>query len=52
MIADRVAYIQTLLGMVLEMKGMHSLKFDSIRAYYTRERVTTATTGQEIDQVV
>ena len=30
MIADRVAYIQTLLGMVLEMKGMHSLKFDSI----------------------
>ena len=52
MTADRVAYIQTLLGMVLEMKGTHSLKFDSIRAHYTRERVAAATTGQEIDQVV
>ena len=30
MTADRVAYIQTLLGMVPEMKEMHSLKFDSI----------------------
>ena len=45
MTADRVAYIQTLLGMVPEMKGMHSLKFDSIRAHYTRERVAAATTG-------
>ena len=34
------------------MKGTHSLKFDSIRAHYTRERVAAATTGQEIDQVV
>ena len=45
MTADRVAYIQTLLGMVSEMKGTHSLKFDSIRAHYTRERVTAATTS-------
>ena len=30
MTADRVTYIQTLLGMVPEMKGTHSLKFDSI----------------------
>ena len=45
MTADRVAYIQTLLGMVPEMKGTHSLKFDSIRAHYTRERVVVATTG-------
>ena len=52
MTANRVAYIQTLLGMVPEMKGTHSLKFDSIRAHYTRERVAAATTGQEIDQVV
>ena len=52
MMVDRVAYIQTLLGMVPEMKGTHSLKFDSIRAYYTRERVVAATTGREIDQVV
>ena len=28
MTADRVAYIQTLLGMVPEIKGMHSLNFD------------------------
>ena len=52
MTADRVSYIQTLLGMVPEMKGTHSLKFDSIRAHYTRERVVAATIGQEIDQVV
>ena len=52
MTADRVAYIQTLLGIVPEMKGTHSLKFDSIRAHYTRERVAAATIGQEIDQVV
>ena len=43
MTADRVAYIQTLLGMVLEMKGTYSLKFDSIQAHYTRERVAAAT---------
>ena len=56
MTADRVAYIQTLLGMVPEMKGTHSLKFDSIRAHYTCKRVAyrcaAATTCQEIDQVV
>ena len=49
MTADKVAYIHTLLGMVPEMKGTHSLKFDSILAHYTRERVAAATTGQEID---
>ena len=52
MMADRVAYIQTLLGMVPEMKGTHSLNFNSIRAHYTRERVAAATSGREIDQVV
>lgn len=49
---DRVAYIQTLLGMVPDMKGTHTFKIDSIRTYYTQERVATATTGREIDQVV
>ena len=45
--------MRTLLGIVPEMKGTHSLMFDLIRAYYTRERVAAATTtGQEIDQVV
>ena len=43
MTADRVDYIQTLLGMVLEMKGTYSLKFDSIRAHYSLERVAAAT---------
>ena len=52
MTADRVAYMRTLLRMVPKMKGTHSLKFDSIRAYYTRERVAAATTVQEIDQLV
>ena len=52
MTADKVAYIQTLLGMVPEMKGMHSLKFDSIRAHFTHERVVAATTRREIDHVV
>ena len=52
MTADRVDYIQTLLKMVPEMKGAHSLKFDSIRAHYTRERVAAVTSGREIDQVV
>ena len=45
MTADRVDYIQILLGIVLEMKGTHSLKFDSIRAHYSHERVTVATSG-------
>ena len=49
MTVDRVTYIQTLLGMVSEMKGTHLLKFDSIRAHYTRERITAATTSREID---
>ena len=45
MTADRVAYIQTLLRMVSEMKGTHFLKFNLIRAHFTRERVAAATTG-------
>ena len=49
MTVDRVAYIQKLLGMVPEIKEMHSLKFDSIRAHYTCERVAAATTSREID---
>ena len=50
--ADRVAYIQILIRMVPDMKGTHSFKINSIRAYYTRERVIIATTGHEINQVV
>ena len=49
MTADRVAYIWMLLGVVPEMKGTHSFKFDSIRAHYTRERVAAAMTGREIN---
>ena len=52
MMADIVAYIQTLIRMVSDMKGTHSFKIDSIRTYYTRERVTTTTTGREINNVV
>ena len=36
MTADRVAYIERLLGMVPDMKGTHTIKVDSIRSYYTR----------------
>ena len=52
MTADRVAYIERLLGMVPDMKGTHTIKVDSIRSYYTRQRVEAATTGTEIDQVI
>ena len=34
------------------MKGTHTFKVNSIRADYTRERVTAATIVCEIDQVV
>ena len=44
MTADRVAYIEHLLGMVLDMKKTHTIKIDSIRSHYTRERVEAATT--------
>ena len=50
--ADRVAYIERLLGMVPDMKGTHTIKIDSIRSHYTRQRVEAATSGAEIDQVV
>ena len=50
--ADRVAYIERLLGMVPDMKGTHTIKVDSIRSFYTRPRVEAATSGAEIDQVV
>ena len=50
--ADRVAYIERLLGMVPDMKGTHTIKVDSIRSFYTRPRVEATTSGAEIDQVV
>ena len=37
MTPDRVAYIQTLIWMVSDIKGTHTFKVDSVRAYYTRE---------------
>ena len=52
MTPDRVAYIQTLIGIIPDMKGTHTFKVDSVRTHYTREQVTAATTGYEIDQVV
>ena len=52
MTADRVTYIECLLGMVPDMKGTHTIKVDSIRSHYTRQRVEAATSGAEIDQVV
>ena len=50
--SDMVVYIQTLIGMVPDMKGTHTFKVNSIRTYYTREQVTAATTGHDMDQVV
>lgn len=50
--ANRVAFIDRLLGMVPGMKGTHTIKVDSICSFYTRERVGAATTGLQIDQVV
>ena len=52
MTADIMPYIRTLLGMVPDIKGTDSFKIDSIRAHYTRERITPTTTGHEIKQVV
>ena len=52
MTPNRVVYIQTLIGMVLDMKETHTFKVDSIKAYYIRERVIAATTSHETDQVV
>ena len=52
MTADRVAYIERLLGMVPDMKGTHTIKVDSIRSFYTRQRVGATTSDLQIDQVV
>ena len=52
MTADGVVYIECLLGMVPDMKGTHTIKVDSIRSYYTCQRVEAATSGLQIDQVV
>ena len=42
---DRVAYIEHLLGMILDMKRTYIIKIDSIQSYYIRERVEATTTG-------
>ena len=52
MTANRAAYIEHLLSMVPDMKGTHTIKVDSIRSFYTCERVEAATSGAEIDQVI
>ena len=52
MTADRVTYIERLLGMVPDMKEIHTIKVDSIRSHYTRQRVEAATSSLQIDQVV
>ena len=49
---DRAEYVETLLGVVPDMKGMHKMKIDSLRAHYTRDRITAIATGREIDQLV
>lgn len=49
---DRVAFIDRLLGMVPDMKGTHTIKINSIRSFYTRERIEATTTRLQIDQVV
>ena len=49
---DREDYVRTLLGVVPDMKGIHTMKIDSLRAYYTRDRVAAATSDQAVDQVV
>ena len=49
---DKLTYVDRLLGMVSDMKGTHTIKHDSIWAFYTQERVTAMTSPNEIDQVV
>ena len=52
MTADRVTYIESLIGMVPDMKGTHTIKVDSIRSFYIRQRIEAATSSLQIDQVV
>ena len=46
---DREDYVRILLGVVPDMKGTHTMKIDSLRAYYTRERIAAATSDQAVD---
>ena len=43
---DREEYVQTLLGVVPDMKGTQTMKVDSLRAHYTRDRIAAITTGR------
>ena len=52
LVDDKENYVRTLLGMVPDMKGTHTMKIDSLRAFYTRDKVTAATSDQAVDQVV
>ena len=52
LIGDRGDYVRILLGVIPDMKGTHTMKIDSLRAYYTRERIAAATSDQAVDQVV
>ena len=38
--------------MIPDLKETHTIKVDSIRSFYMRQRVEAATSGAEIDQVV
>ena len=47
-----VTYIERLLDMIPDMKGTHTIKLDSIRSFYTQERVTMMTSARDINQVM
>ena len=46
---DREEYMQTLLGVVPDMKETHTMKIDSLRAHYTRDKIAAITTRREIN---
>ena len=52
LVGDREDYVRTLLGVVPDMKGTHTMKIDSFRSFYTLDRVAAATSDQMVDQVV
>ena len=52
LIGDRADYVQSLLGVVPDMKGTHTMKIDSLRSFYSRDRVAAATDDRRVDQVV
>ena len=49
---DRADYVRTLLGVVPDIKGTHTMKIDSLRSFYSRDKVAATTDDQRVDQVV